>query len=133
MLSSAGFEGGRLPGEPFGVLLKPMYSLSQTRHVWEKVVPTLHHESDGLIFTPVAMGYVPGTCNKLLKWKPDNTVDLLMDVLYVPSQPPRVNDKRIYHICLLSFLNPMLHSFAQIADGRRPCAFHQLIAEVLHA
>eukprot|EP00917_Polyrhabdina_sp_WS-2016_P017366 GHVP01037454.1.p1 GENE.GHVP01037454.1~~GHVP01037454.1.p1 ORF type:complete len:418 (-),score=81.23 GHVP01037454.1:3478-4731(-) len=37
----------------------------------------LPHESDGIIFTPVNLGYIAGTCKELMKWKPPhlNTVD----------------------------------------------------------
>jgi len=34
------------------------------------VMPTLTHENDGLIFTPVDRPYVCGTAKQLLKWKP---------------------------------------------------------------
>ena len=40
-------------------------------------IPHLKHQNDGLVFTPVHAAYKPGTCNRLLKWKPPqmNTVD----------------------------------------------------------
>lgn len=50
-------------------------NLSETR---------LPHVSDGIIFTPVALPYVPGTCKGLLKWKPPelNTVDFAAELVY---------------------------------------------------
>ncbi len=44
----------------------------------EKVIPSLPHENDGIIFTPVYSRYcVAGTDSALLKWKPPdkNSVD----------------------------------------------------------
>lgn len=45
-------------------------------------IPHLKHENDGLVFTPVQVPYKPGTCSKLLKWKPPelNTVDFKLHV-----------------------------------------------------
>ncbi|OMJ09181.1 mRNA-capping enzyme subunit alpha [Smittium culicis] len=40
-------------------------------------IPKLLHKNDGLIFTSSIAPYMPGTCNKILKWKPaeDNSID----------------------------------------------------------
>ncbi|EZG72707.1 putative mRNA capping enzyme [Gregarina niphandrodes] len=44
----------------------------------------LPHLSDGIIFTPVAVPYVAGTCRQLMKWKPPelNTLDFASELLY---------------------------------------------------
>jgi hypothetical protein len=70
--------------EPFTVELKGFFGLPQLRYVFEKVIPALHHENDGIIFTPVAEPYVVGTCHQLLKWKPShmNTVDFRLLTIY---------------------------------------------------
>lgn len=41
------------------------------------MIPSLPHENDGLIFTPVYAPYIKGTCKQLFKWKPAglNSVD----------------------------------------------------------
>jgi hypothetical protein len=76
-------------GEPFTVELKAFYDIAQLRHVFERVIPELHHENDGIIFTPVAESYVVGTCHTLLKWKPShmNTVDFKLLTVYRQRQP----------------------------------------------
>ena len=38
-------------------------------HVRAQVIPTLPHENDGLVFTPVNSPYTCGADPKLLKWK----------------------------------------------------------------
>ncbi len=47
------------------------------RELFERVIPAQGHENDGLIFTPVKDGYLAGTCQRLLKWKPSemNSID----------------------------------------------------------
>ena len=75
--------------EPFTVELKAFYNTAQLRHVFERVIPSLEHENDGIIFTPAAEPYVPGTCHSLLKWKPAhmNTVDFRLLAIYRHRQP----------------------------------------------
>jgi mRNA-capping enzyme len=48
----------------------------------EKLIPSLTHESDGLIFQGAEDPYRPGTFEDLLKWKFAhlNSVDLLLQV-----------------------------------------------------
>ncbi|KAF0434658.1 mRNA capping enzyme, alpha subunit [Gigaspora margarita] len=58
--------------------VKPMelsYGLDKVLH---ETIPKLKHKSDGLIFTSSVSPYTPGTCEKMLKWKPpnENSVDL---------------------------------------------------------
>lgn len=47
----------------------------------------LPHPSDGIIFTPVHLPYIPGTCPQLLKWKPPhlNTADFAA-IFYAESE-----------------------------------------------
>eukprot|EP00792_Barthelona_sp_PAP020_P001339 TRINITY_DN12121_c0_g1_i1.p1 TRINITY_DN12121_c0_g1~~TRINITY_DN12121_c0_g1_i1.p1 ORF type:complete len:531 (-),score=131.06 TRINITY_DN12121_c0_g1_i1:136-1698(-) len=65
--------------ESFSLVFKPFYSLKHTQEIFEKI-PSLPHENDGLVFTPVFEPYEPGTCPSLLKWKPSDksTVDFLL-------------------------------------------------------
>ncbi|KAJ3048706.1 Dcp1p-Dcp2p decapping enzyme complex alpha subunit, partial [Rhizophlyctis rosea] len=53
-------------------------------------VPHLKHGNDGLIFTPVRTPYAPGTCQRLLKWKPpdQNTIDCKIKVLLSKERKP---------------------------------------------
>ncbi|CAG8453178.1 21122_t:CDS:10 [Dentiscutata erythropus] len=60
------------------VEVKPMelsYGLDKVLH---ETIPKLKHKSDGLIFTSSVAPYSPGTCEKMLKWKPpnENSIDL---------------------------------------------------------
>ena len=66
--------------DPFAVRLKHMYHGGDTKFVLEKVLPTLHHGNDGLIFTPVDVPYKVGTCRELIKWKPpdQNSIDFML-------------------------------------------------------
>eukprot|EP00302_Diacronema_sp_CCMP2436_P012527 CAMPEP_0179871048 /NCGR_PEP_ID=MMETSP0982-20121206/20632_1 /TAXON_ID=483367 /ORGANISM="non described non described, Strain CCMP 2436" /LENGTH=424 /DNA_ID=CAMNT_0021761721 /DNA_START=24 /DNA_END=1295 /DNA_ORIENTATION=+ len=75
--------------EPFTVELKGFFDVGQLRYVFEQVIPTLQHENDGIIFTPVAEPYVTGTCHSLLKWKPShmNTVDFRLLTIYRQREP----------------------------------------------
>eukprot|EP00767_Chilomastix_cuspidata_P002465 gnl/Chilomastix_cuspidata/2591.p2 GENE.gnl/Chilomastix_cuspidata/2591~~gnl/Chilomastix_cuspidata/2591.p2 ORF type:complete len:458 (-),score=185.05 gnl/Chilomastix_cuspidata/2591:179-1552(-) len=63
----------------FRLVMKKFFDKSKTRHVVTNVFPRLPHHNDGLIFTPVADAYVPGTCWRIVKWKPldEATVDFL--------------------------------------------------------
>ncbi|KAJ2688144.1 hypothetical protein IWW39_002413 [Coemansia spiralis] len=47
-----------------------------------ETIPRLQHKSDGLIFTSVASPYTPGTCDKIIKWKPasENSIDFKVHV-----------------------------------------------------
>lgn len=75
---------------PFFVLLKQMHKSYGLDEVLTKVIPSLHHENDGLIFTPVNEPYIIGTCQLLLKWKPAhlNTVDFKLFVKWDTQQRP---------------------------------------------
>lgn len=61
--------------EPFGVRIKPFCLLSAV----EKI-PSLSHETDGLIFQGWDDPYVFGTDHGLLKWKFVETLDFLFDM-----------------------------------------------------
>ncbi|KAL8438286.1 hypothetical protein ACSSS7_000263 [Eimeria intestinalis] len=52
----------------------------------------LPHPSDGIIFTPVKLPYVTGTCPLLLKWKPPhlNTVDFSVEPVYDLDGVPQI-------------------------------------------
>ena len=55
-----------------------MYNIRSSEFIWKNIVnKTLHHNCDGLIFTPIYESYKPGECQTLLKWKPFtmNSVD----------------------------------------------------------
>jgi len=68
--------------EPFHVMLKDFFEIWQMKEVMN-LCENLPHKSDGLIFTPVMVPYVPGSCPALLKWKPSslNTVDFKLQVV----------------------------------------------------
>ncbi|CAL6306199.1 unnamed protein product [Bathycoccus prasinos] len=66
----------QIDGELFSIRLKQFYPLAQTKELLEKFIPSLCHESDGLIFQPKHAPYVPNTFDELLKWKfPGNEYD----------------------------------------------------------
>eukprot|EP01135_Chromosphaera_perkinsii_P000275 Nk52_evm44s62 gene=Nk52_evmTU44s62 len=70
-----------IQSEPFGMCIKQMFKTYHLRHMFEVIIPSLKHDNDGLIFTPVNMCYIPGQWKKLLKWKPGNlnTIDFMLE------------------------------------------------------
>ena len=74
----------------FEVFVKDFFDVCHSSTVVFPLGQRLRHECDGLIFTPVNDPYRPGTCQRLLKWKPAhmNTVDFVLDLVmgYEPSQ-----------------------------------------------
>jgi mRNA guanylyltransferase len=64
---------------PFKARFKNLQLSSHLDMVFEEM-KKLNHVSDGLIFTSKNGPYIPGTDDKLLKWKPadENTVDFLL-------------------------------------------------------
>lgn len=56
--------------------------------VLDQMIPSMSHESDGLIFQSWQDPYKPGTCDELLKWKfaSHNSVDFLLKVLFLPFE-----------------------------------------------
>ena len=68
---------------------KDFWPLHKSRYILEKFIPSLSHESDGLILQPWDgddSDYQGGTCDVLLKWKFAhlNSVDFLLEM--DPSQ-----------------------------------------------
>ncbi|KAK9172062.1 mRNA capping enzyme catalytic domain protein [Cryptosporidium meleagridis] len=61
---------------PFELYLKDFFEVDEVPAILN-FSRRLPHPSDGIIFTPVYLPYVPGTCPQLLKWKPPhlNTAD----------------------------------------------------------
>lgn len=67
--------------QPFQLSMKQMWKSYSIGVLLDEVIPNQHHQNDGLIFTPVHLPYIVGTCQSLLKWKPSelNSVDFLLD------------------------------------------------------
>ncbi|KAG1085410.1 hypothetical protein G6F42_021411 [Rhizopus arrhizus] len=88
-------DPAKLP--PFTIELKKM-ERSYGLHLVFEQIPKLKHKSDGIIWTPVKCPYTPGTCEKLLKWKPPelNTVDFRIAARWSKEHKP------IYSIEVLS-------------------------------
>ncbi|VVA93609.1 unnamed protein product [Arabis nemorensis] len=68
--------------EPFGVRIKGFWVLSTVEKILKVTIPSLSHESDGLIFQGWDDPYVPRTHKGLLKWKyaEMNSVDFLFEM-----------------------------------------------------
>ncbi|EOA22740.1 hypothetical protein CARUB_v10003452mg [Capsella rubella] len=67
--------------EPFGVRIKAFCLLSAVeKKVFNKLIPSLSHKSDGLIFQGWDDPYVFGTDHCLLKWKFEETLDFLFNM-----------------------------------------------------
>ncbi|KAJ3005449.1 Dcp1p-Dcp2p decapping enzyme complex alpha subunit, partial [Thoreauomyces humboldtii] len=74
---------------PFRVALKIQQRAYGLPRVFDEITKQ-KHGNDGLIFTSVNLPYVPGTCPKILKWKPPEliTVDFQIKVEYDPDRKP---------------------------------------------
>jgi len=65
--------------EIFSIRRKDFWQLQTTPKLLRDIIPTMSHESDGLIFQSWTDPYKPGTCHELLKWKyaSHNSVDFI--------------------------------------------------------
>ncbi|OCF40157.1 mRNA guanylyltransferase [Kwoniella heveanensis CBS 569] len=72
---------------PFQVVAKEQELSYHLGHVLKVHIPKLQHGHDGLIFTCVESEYVPGTDEKILKWKPpsENSIDFKLELRFPPS------------------------------------------------
>ncbi|KAI6220636.1 MRNA-capping enzyme [Aphelenchoides fujianensis] len=76
-------ERGLITREPMSVRRKDFWEVSATAKLLSADFQAqMPHEVDGLIFQPVAGGYVAGRYDKLLKWKPQDlsTIDFLLQI-----------------------------------------------------
>ena len=78
-----------LPQPPFQVKVKRMDLSYGIEHVLARM-PELEHGNDGLIFTKLNSGYVFGTDQNIIKWKPpsENSIDFMLRLRFPPD--PRV-------------------------------------------
>jgi mRNA-capping enzyme len=69
--------------EAFGVRRKDFWPITAGEKVCRELIPSLTHESDGLILQAAQDPYVPYTCEQLLKWKFAhlNSVDFVLRML----------------------------------------------------
>lgn len=83
--------------EPFGIRKKDFWPLTANKLHWvlDVFMPTLSHENDGVILTPVMKPYTLGTTVELLKWKPGNlnSVDFLLHVEENKPRPGELKEK----------------------------------------
>jgi mRNA guanylyltransferase len=86
----------------FPVYLKDFFDVKHSVQVYKQIASRLPHYCDGLIFTPVKLRYMPGTCKQLLKWKPAdmNTVDFALELII--DNTTAAGDKTLFHGKLLS-------------------------------
>ena len=59
------------------IYMKEMFNIWDAHVIFDKIMPKLEHENDGIIFTVDAAPYYMGECSHILKWKPEelNTID----------------------------------------------------------
>ncbi|KAL6705144.1 Dcp1p-Dcp2p decapping enzyme complex alpha subunit [Coniothyrium glycines] len=81
------------PGDlkPFALKSKKVYSAYSLQEMFNKVLPTLKHGNDGLIFTCKNTRYEFGTDRHILKWKPphENTIDFKLRLGEFPLFDPQ--------------------------------------------
>lgn len=88
--------------------LKKMWKPYSIAQILEIEIPKQIHGNDGLIFTPVDDPYMPGTCDRILKWKPSdlNTVDFQLRI----DHDTRDLEKK-YDLCVVG-RNQIVEHFA---------------------
>eukprot|EP00768_Dysnectes_brevis_P004872 gnl/Dysnectes_brevis/3528_a4481_859.p1 GENE.gnl/Dysnectes_brevis/3528_a4481_859~~gnl/Dysnectes_brevis/3528_a4481_859.p1 ORF type:complete len:448 (-),score=65.01 gnl/Dysnectes_brevis/3528_a4481_859:31-1374(-) len=99
---------------------KRMYPKSKLAHLFSTVLPSLPHENDGIIFTPVDPPYKPGTCPGIMKWKPreKNSVDFKVKVtiergVVIRGEEPVPTAAQISKLPL----RPVVTGLLQVASG----------------
>lgn len=62
------------------IAVKDFFPVDASSFIFEKMVPKLPHENDGLIFTRNSKPYPVGATSSIIKWKPPeyNTIDFLI-------------------------------------------------------
>ncbi len=62
------------------IAVKDFFQVDACAFIFNKMVPKLPHENDGLIFTRNSVPYPVGATNNIIKWKPPefNTIDFLI-------------------------------------------------------
>lgn len=62
------------------IAVKDFFQVDASAYIFNKMVPKLPHENDGLIFTRNSVPYPVGATNNIIKWKPPefNTIDFLI-------------------------------------------------------
>lgn len=98
---------------PFKIEMKTMYKSYHLAFLLKTVIPSLNHENDGLILTPVNESYEVGTCRSWLKWKPPhlNTVDFH---LYIDSNAPRREER--FQLQVMERGEYSFYSFLDVQD-----------------
>ena len=74
---------------PFTIHFKHQEFGYAMEQMFNRIIPSLHHGSDGLIFTCRNSPYTPGTDEHILKWKPEseNSVDFRMHLRFPTVEP----------------------------------------------
>ncbi|KAJ9119641.1 hypothetical protein QFC22_003350, partial [Naganishia vaughanmartiniae] len=73
--------------QPFEIVCKTMELAEGIEAVVKDHIPRLEHGHDGLIFTCAETGYVVGTDEMILKWKPplENSIDFKLELRFPPT------------------------------------------------
>ncbi|KAJ9127586.1 hypothetical protein QFC24_000995 [Naganishia onofrii] len=73
--------------QPFEIVCKKMELADGIEAVVKEHIPQLEHGHDGLIFTCAETGYVVGTDEMILKWKPplENSIDFKLELRFPPT------------------------------------------------
>ncbi|KAF8508398.1 mRNA capping enzyme [Gautieria morchelliformis] len=71
---------------PFDIKIKQMQLSYHVEKVIKEDIPRLQHGNDGLIYTCAESGYVVGTDERILKWKPasENSIDFRLELGFPP-------------------------------------------------
>lgn len=104
----------------FFIELKTFYKLKHLKYLFDVIIPSLKHKSDGIVFTPVDEAYKPGTWTTCLKWKAPkhNTVDFALDyeTLYSDEQQKYIKLFTI-HLFQTGTKLPQKHAYLNLSEN----------------
>lgn len=109
--------------DQFRVSPKNQWPLTDLDKLEEYVASDVHHETDGIIFTPLSMTYIYGQCPQILKWKPINmnSVDFIGmwhgDHLYLGVRLSHENTKEYEDIPISLFTGTYPDGYLESLDG----------------
>ncbi|SZF06211.1 unnamed protein product [Blumeria hordei] len=118
----------RFRPQHFSLELKTMVNSYAVEHIFKKIIPSLAHGNDGLIFTCRNSAYRFGFDPKILKWKPEteNSIDFRLRLEFPRTQP---DDSSANH-CFNQSGIPIFHLLIHAGDKEGDIHFSTMHVEM---